>query len=347
MGDSTMELFINCFFDQVFTELDRGSLIPRYKRKQLVDYFSTIIYGCCRGDSDSDSSFDAQAGCRKAVTCALDYHEAMRAKNRNLCLLGKYHAVVYVALKISFDWKLRDAPTLTRLLENVFTCEATFERIFEGAIFGPKITHLISGWKSDFANRAENIDAVAFFLDHAAAEQLEFPSLGTRRRLIDIPMTSYNQMTPAKIAAQAAKLDVLTLLVRYGAVLTDERHPVKFCAFQPVLYKLNACCEEEKELPADFLACLELLLRAVERIPNLFPEDSEAESSDDFVSVHPELIERGIVPLSKVGLEPVDLKHLSRCAVRRALNDSWQLPHGIQRLDVPGPVKQYLDLEVD
>lgn len=44
-----MDVLPNIFFEQFFSELERGELNARYKRRSLVDQLSTIIEGCTRG----------------------------------------------------------------------------------------------------------------------------------------------------------------------------------------------------------------------------------------------------------------------------------------------------------
>lgn len=46
-----MEVVIDCYFDQIFSEMERSSLLSRYKRRALVNYFTAIIQGCARGES--------------------------------------------------------------------------------------------------------------------------------------------------------------------------------------------------------------------------------------------------------------------------------------------------------
>lgn len=48
-----MEIILDCFFDKVFSQLDRDSLLARYKRRSLVDYFNTVIEGCIRGNENN------------------------------------------------------------------------------------------------------------------------------------------------------------------------------------------------------------------------------------------------------------------------------------------------------
>lgn len=44
-----MEVILDCFFEE-FGKMDRDTLHARYKRREMVDYFNTMIEGCCRGE---------------------------------------------------------------------------------------------------------------------------------------------------------------------------------------------------------------------------------------------------------------------------------------------------------
>jgi hypothetical protein len=37
------------YFEGVFSNLDRDSLNERFKRRELVEYFNTVITGCAKG----------------------------------------------------------------------------------------------------------------------------------------------------------------------------------------------------------------------------------------------------------------------------------------------------------
>lgn len=43
-------------------------------------------------------------------------------------------------------------------LEEIFSCEGTFERLFLGAIFGTNAPHFIAGWKADFKDQVRGTE---------------------------------------------------------------------------------------------------------------------------------------------------------------------------------------------
>lgn len=68
------------------------------------------------------------------MLAALRYHETSKDNNGQVCLMGKYHNVLYIAAKLAFDWSLQDNYTVARLLDEIYYCENTFERLFLGKI---------------------------------------------------------------------------------------------------------------------------------------------------------------------------------------------------------------------
>lgn len=122
--------------------------------------------------------------CERIVRAALRYHNISMAENGLVCKLGKFHNVLYVAAKLCYDWKLDNSELVGNILSDMFYCEKTFERIFVGAIFGTRVTHFLSGWKSDFDDQDENLQALVYFLDHAVRCRLAFlcPTISSMRR---------------------------------------------------------------------------------------------------------------------------------------------------------------------
>lgn len=114
------------------------------------------------------------------MRAALRYHNISMAENGSVCMLGKFHNVLYVAAKLCYDWRLDNNELVANILDDMFYCEKTFERIFVGAIFGTRVTHFLSGWKSDFDDRDENVEALHYFLDHACKARLQFKCASTQ-----------------------------------------------------------------------------------------------------------------------------------------------------------------------
>lgn len=44
-----MDAFMDYYFEEVFCNFDRDSLNERYKRRELVEYFNSVISGCAKG----------------------------------------------------------------------------------------------------------------------------------------------------------------------------------------------------------------------------------------------------------------------------------------------------------
>ncbi|XP_035724896.1 uncharacterized protein LOC118442834 [Vespa mandarinia] len=344
-----MEVLIDCYFDKLFSELERSCLASRYKRRELVGYFSDVINSCAEAEK-----LDKQDVCERIVLSALRYHNITMMENGQVCLLGKFHNVLYVAAKLCFDWKLRNNEIVIRLLNDIFYCEKTFERIFVGAIFGTRVTHFLSGWKSDFEDQEENIKALVYFMDHAIEGKLEYrcASSTIKSRFIDVPMESYGQVVPLRVAIQHGAPDILMIMLRYGASIeSDNLAPSPIEILLAKLNEYDIQSSDEKIIyPKDLLVCLKLLLRTIPMASVKTPNHIAAHSGVFSVSMYehyPNLVEQNLVPPERSGLCPPELIHLCRCSIREILFRNWALPHGIQRLQIPQTLRNYLDIMSD
>ncbi|EFN73630.1 hypothetical protein EAG_08427 [Camponotus floridanus] len=73
----------------------------------------------------SAENLDKQDVCERIVISALRYHNIMKMENG--CLLGKFHNVLYVAAKLCYEWDIGNNEIVSRLLNDIFYCEKTFE----------------------------------------------------------------------------------------------------------------------------------------------------------------------------------------------------------------------------
>ncbi|XP_032665562.1 uncharacterized protein LOC116841578 [Odontomachus brunneus] len=345
-----MEVLIDCYFDRLFSEMERSCLASRYKRRELVNYFTDVINSCAEAES-----LDKQDVCERIVLSALRYHNITMMENGSVCLLGKFHNVLYVAAKLCYDWELTNNEIVSRLLNDIFYCEKTFERLFVGAIFGTRVTHFLSGWKCDFDDREENIRALVYFLDHAISGQLEYrcESSPIKRRFIDVPMESYGQVLPLRVAIQHGAPDILLVMLRYGASIeSDELAP------SPIEIILTKLCEFEEQpesqekviYPEHLVTCLKLLLRTVTTVCVRTPDhiaDRSGIFSVPLYEQYSSLTNQNLIPPERSGFCPAELRHLCRCQIRETLRTNWALPHGIKRLQIPESLRNYLDLQQD
>lgn len=88
--------------------------------------------------------------------------------------MGKYHNILYIAMKVSWNWGIKDSTVISALLSEfsllppsllfnfrcsfpgeIYECEKTFERLFLGAIFGSNAPYFIAGWRSDFKDQVK------------------------------------------------------------------------------------------------------------------------------------------------------------------------------------------------
>uniref|UniRef100_A0A0A9YGN5 Ankyrin repeat and SOCS box protein 17 n=1 Tax=Lygus hesperus TaxID=30085 RepID=A0A0A9YGN5_LYGHE len=321
-----MEMIMDCFFDNVFSELDRASLLARYKRRNLVEYLSTVIQACSHVEGHP------QEACKSAIVSALNFHKTTRGQNGEVCLMGKYHNVLYVAARLAFDWKLEDAETVCWLLDDMFLCERTFDRLITGAIFGSRASGVIAGWKSDFDTREECLEAVEYFLRHATTGKKEYLVRKKSCRIVDVPMESYGRFTPATVAVQAIRPDVLLLLLQFGAEVYAEDDP---CPLEALLRRLSEC---QEQVPPDLLTCRDVIMRTVAHVS--VPHDAEHPYVAAYVSG------MRLIPEDRT-TSPATLKHLCRITIRKSMNQNCNLPFGIKELGIPDNLESFLNLEVD
>lgn len=297
-------------------------------------------------------NLDKQDVCERIVMSALRYHNIAMMENGYVCLLGKFHNVLYVAAKLCFDWNLDNNEIVSRLLNDIFYCEKTFERILVGAIFGTRVTHFLSGWKSDFEDREENLRALMYFLRHATLGKLEYRCACSpvKRRFIDVPMESYGQVSPFRVAIQHGSPDILLIMLRYGASVECDKlapTPLEILLSKLSEYDARPGGQQGNAYPEHLLLCLRLVLRTVTTGFVKTPEYIAEQSGVFSVSVYeqyPTLVEQKLVPPERSGLRPPELRHLCRCRIREALFENWALPHGIQQLQIPESLRSYLDL---
>ncbi|XP_044748518.1 uncharacterized protein LOC123309452 isoform X2 [Coccinella septempunctata] len=336
-----MDVIIQSCFDK-FIFYSRNTIRDRQKRQEIVDYLHKII-------SISNKGRSSQSTAKEAVTCILRYHDIMKETNNSICLMGKFHNVLYVGMKLAFDWQVKDSGTIGTLLEQIYTCEKTFERLFLGAIFGVRAPYFIAGWKSDFLDPEENLRAVVFYLDHACTASLDFQSdTGLLMRMIDVPLENCGYSTPLMVCVQLGLADKVHIFLRFGALLrAGEKDRENVSVVQTIILKLS---EFNHKYPFNFVCILQLILRV---IPSLTPHLNGMlsclgdQQQKILLEKYNTLVEDGLIPLRRSGFMTPELKHLCRCEIRKSLWYNHQLPTGIQELHVPESLKRYLDILQD
>ncbi|XP_056636739.1 uncharacterized protein LOC130445213 [Diorhabda sublineata] len=335
-----MDGFVRCYLDCYLKNIPRNSLHDRRRRQDVVDYISVLIQGLSEVEIDEDGS------AVEAIKTIIKYHDEQKDNNGKVCIMGKYHNILYVAIKLCYVWQIKDAETIGLLLKEIYKCETTFERILIGAIFGNKAPHYIAGWKSDFDSEEENLRAVVYFLDKANKSKLEFNlnsgNQMTTFRFIDLPILSCGKASALKVCVQLGLPDKLLIFLRFGAQVYTQNEDITVLE-----HVMNRLLEFNHVYPYNLVSCLQLLLRAIDciRIDN-------DHYSDKILLVgiyerYADLIEDGILPPQRCSLIPPELKHLCRCVVRDILWKNYQLPDGIRMLNLPKKLWRYLDLLED
>ncbi|XP_058443052.1 uncharacterized protein LOC131425296 [Malaya genurostris] len=336
-----MEYVFDVFFEESFLVMERSGLKSRTGRRNVIDHLNSVISGCIQGRETAS----VQLAVGLAVKSAIDYHRKMRSDNFKVCMMGKYHNVLYIALRVAWDWSLEDSEIIKTLLEEIYMCEQTFERIFLGALFGSNAPHFIAGWKSDFIDQDENLRALVFFLHHACQTRLNVLSYSYIYRdirltkFIDIPIESCGKASPLRVAVQASAPDVLMILLRHGANPDPDDGGAS-----PIISIFDKLLDNENRVyPYQLVSSLGLLLRCTIMIdlpykPHLFHIRKEM-----FETKYATLLADKIIPPDQAFGVP-SLKSIARCHVRNNLRNNFQLPRGINKLLVPRKIKKYIDL---
>lgn len=290
---------------------------------------------------------DPQKIVKEAIICILRYHENARLTNGNICMMGKYHNVLYVALKLCYDWQLKDTATVEALLDHIYSCEKTFERLMVGALFGTRAPHFIAGWKSDFDSQEENLRAVVYYLDNASNSNGEYLFENYPIRFVDVPIESCGKSTVLKISIQLGLPDKLHIFLRFGALILPYFDNSDENVIDIILDKLS---EHKRKYPYNFVACLQLLLRVLPSLPVTSNSEYILGSNVQrsyFLDKYSFLVEDAILPMNRCGILPPNLKHLCRCVVRDVLWKNFQLPNGIKTLPIPEQLRRYIDIMED
>lgn len=188
-------------------------------------------------------------------------------------------------------------------------------------------------------------------MDHATNANLEYTEDDVTYRFIDVPLESCGKASPVRVVIQLGAAEMLMILLRFGARVTSD-----ITSTNPVESVLDRLNEYNRKYPYELVTCLKLILRAVPTInltvdKNLFkhldlPVNYNYQRKV-VIEKYGDILLDHLVPSTRCGIQPVELKHLSRCAVRQALWKNFQLPLGIYKLSIPETLKKYLDLMDD
>ncbi|KAF7272222.1 hypothetical protein GWI33_014978 [Rhynchophorus ferrugineus] len=219
-----MEHFLDCYLDG-FKEAPRNTLHDARTRKEMVEYISTMINGCATAEDG-----DTNASCVIAIDTLIRYHRRAKLSNGNVCMMGKNHNILYVGLRLCYIWQVKKSGLVAELLNEIYFCEYTFERILIGAIFGTKAPHYFAGWKSDFDNQEDNFRGLIYFLDKANRSKMLFPfhwnGILHYYRFIDLPIESCGKASILRLSVQFGLADKIgriqpSIPIQHGQLLTS------------------------------------------------------------------------------------------------------------------------------
>lgn len=169
-------------------------------------------------------------------------------------------------------------------------------------------------------------------------------------------MEACGHATPLRVVIQVGAPDILLILLRFGATVSSEK--ISTSSIETILDRLKEY-ENERIYPFTLVACLKFILRSIPSIhlplQTLLLNDelmlnkryANWTSSQILSDKYSCLIEDSLIPESRCGLQPPELKHLARCIIRERLYNNYKLPYGIQELHLPEDMRNYIDLQID
>lgn len=64
---------------------------------------------------------DTNQTCREAITTLIQYHTKAKTLNGSVCMMGKNHNILYVAMKLCYLWQMQDAGDLLISIKRMST----------------------------------------------------------------------------------------------------------------------------------------------------------------------------------------------------------------------------------
>lgn len=269
------------------------------------------------------------------VYSLVSHHENNNFCCGESCLNGCTHHYLYVAMKLAYVTQLEDKATITKLLLNMYRCKNTFEKLFIGAVVGERVPQLYADWKTDWTCQHENAKAVFYFLNRANQFCLKFGTPNPRC-FLDVPIKFYTSSL-LKLTSHFGQIDKVQMLLKHGASVIndyDEENTAEY-----LIRRILRLRHDRGTYSASLIICLRWVLRTIPSIQiHKFTKNKQQDRGRFLTLVG------GILPRNRCGIDPPQLKHLARCAVRKRMAENCKLPFGIQHLDIPRTLKPYLNI---
>ncbi|XP_067127909.1 uncharacterized protein [Centruroides vittatus] len=278
--------------------------------------------------------------------------------------------MLHRAAKLCYYWRLSNSDLVCQVLYRIYQLESHFSIIYNPVISFTNGEPQTDDWPISTApcNVEPNEYAkLIYFLRHANNCKWTINGI----RFPDIPISSFSPLSPWVSAVLRSKPTLLQVILQHGSILeSDNDLPYDNRKYNsnPSLYLRytisNLWSRNIKFLPIEYIIndlqlqrsilIVKLLLRVIPQLQrrdltfNLFnysPGKVYVTESSSFIN---DLSERGIIRNFRDRyLEPSELRHLSRCVIRRHLREMWKLPVGIFELPLPNLLQKYLNLEDD
>lgn len=302
-----------------------------------------------------------------------------RRRLKGIC---REHRFLYVNLRISFEKNSNDKELISNIIAEIFKCEGNLQSIFSVLLPGHVIRNmchtnnnmhmLYPGLKAKF-RRKGIVEAFEFYLRNICQSSELGIQPSSDGFILNREFDVGQSFTPLLAATMRRDPELVLLLLRYGA---DPLHcaqgsDIASCC-DPIenlieglnsitMFKNSEFSQETKEALSDEenrgMLCLEYFYRSTSHIymaesrefrPQEHDEDKESldpTASGKVYYLHPTLASCMDMTLLS---GPRSLQHLSRCVIRRSLQERCAftsiLPDLIFSLPLPKHIKSYLDL---
>lgn len=275
------------------------------------------------------------------------YHKESKNKNFGVCPMGKNHNILYVASALCKNKHIKNTNVVLSILDEIYQCENTFERLILGALFGKKAAQFFFGWQGDEETKQESMETLMYFANYSNVGKrlYTFYSSATFFKkvavpFVDLPLDCCSKSSPLRIALRIGIPEIVLLLLQLGA----NTNPCDKNTMVIEDLMSDICKENGKNMKR--LQCFTIMIRAVYTVPlrKTFQWYTLFDMQKSFFNRFPCIQDLNLLPDSRCGKTPPELKHLGRCVIRNHLSKNLKLPWGIKQLGLSQKLQNYLNL---
>lgn len=334
----------------------RDCLMTPQRRKEFVASISPLL--------ECDDEVDTLENVGLFVKAVQQFHNVALSANGGVCRLGHPHALLYIAAGVTIYFKLNDSYIISSLLKSIFVCDGGLDKILAPPLLGHRLTYVLSGWRPHYED-ADKTSALTFWAMHAIRTKL---TVGlAHKRIQDAPLHTLQFAPPLTVAVQADNVVAVRKLLVVGAQVNihSAHSPLlailsKLSTFARSALSVRPSCLCDQPIDTSVFRGMpsnmtdeeyqEMICVCDKTWPIFWPKPGieilhellSCTSGRSFPN-HPEVVHPRII-LDKLIKFP-SLKQSCRFTIRQILHQNWQLPFGVDKLQLPIPLQKYLMLE--